>query len=114
MRVILLAALWAAVAALAPVTSSAAGGTLTVPAQVQAPTGGGPVLDASFSYPDPTPFCTAGVTFTWDGAQWLSQIPIRSGGACVAQAPDAAAPAGKAGAGQHTVCGVVGASFRDC
>src|SRR5205814_1034673 len=68
----------------------------------------------AFSYPDPSPFCTTGVTFTWDGQQWLAQLPIRTAAACVASAPGAAAPPGRAGAGQHTVCGVAGARFRDC
>src|SRR5438034_5797688 len=114
MRVVRLAALAAAFTALAPAAGWAAGGTLTVPAQVAAQPGAAPVLDATFSYPDPSPICTTGVTFTWDGDEWLSQLPVSTGAACVASAPGAAAPGDRSGAGLHTVCGTAGPGFRDC
>jgi hypothetical protein len=114
MRVVLSAALAAVSMAVVPGVAGAAGGTLTVPPRVQASPGGGAAVDAAFSYPDPSPICTAGVTFTWDGLDWLAQVPVRSGALCVASAPGAAAPAGRAAAGAHTVCGVAGRQFSDC
>src|SRR6266566_3619999 len=110
MRVVLGVALAAVIVLRAPVPASAAGGTLTVPASIQAPA----AVDASFSYPEPSPICTAGVTFTWDGAGWLAELPLRTGATCVAKAVGASPPAGRDGAGPHTVCGSAGPRFSDC
>ncbi len=110
MRVVLGVALAAVIVLRAPVPASAAGGTLTVPASIQAPA----AVDASFSYPEPSPICTAGVTFTWDGAGWLAELPLRTGATCVAKAVGASPPAGHDGAGLHTVCGSAGPRFSDC
>jgi hypothetical protein len=111
MRVVLGAAVAAGFTLLwASAPASGAGGTLTVPARIQLPAG----VDASFAYPEPGPICTTGVTFTWDGASWVTELPLRSGADCVARAAGAPPPAGRAGAGPHTVCGAAGARFSDC
>src|SRR6266699_1207296 len=94
----------------APAPAAAAVGTLTVPARIQPPA----TLDASFSYPEPSPICATGVSFTWDGAGWVAELPLRAGAACVATAAKAVPPAGRDGAGPHTVCGSAGPRFSDC
>lgn len=90
------------------------GATLTVPAQVQASATAAAVLQPSFSYPEPTPFCTVGVDFTWDGGEWLSEFPAKNGSLCVAGGVNASAPADHGGAGSHQVCAMAGPRFRDC
>jgi hypothetical protein len=105
----------ACLGALAPAaTSAASGATLTVPSQVQAGPGASPVVGPSFSYPEATPFCTVGVVFTWDGANWLSELPTKNGSLCVAAGVSAPAPSGHGAAGAHQVCGSAGAQLRDC
>jgi hypothetical protein len=106
------------VACLVSLTPAAAwadnGATLTVPAQVQASATTAAVLQPSFSYPEPTPFCTVGVDFTWDGSEWLSEFPTKNGSLCVAGGVNASAPAGQGGTGSHQVCAMAGPRYRDC
>jgi len=105
----------ACLASLTPAAASAANGaTLTVPAQVQASTTVAAVVQPSFSYPEPTPFCTVGVDFTWDGGTWLAEFPTKQGGLCVAGGVNASAPAGHNGAGSHQVCASAGPQYQDC
>lgn len=100
---------------LTPVVASADNGaTLVVPAQVQASTSAAAVVQPSFTYPEPTPFCTVGVDFTWDGATWLSEFPNKNGDLCVAGGVNASAPAGHSTAGAHQVCASAGPRFKDC
>jgi hypothetical protein len=94
--------------------SAANGATLTVPAQVQASATTAAVVQPSFSYPEPTPFCTVGVDFTWDGTTWLSEFPTKQSGLCVAGGVNASAPADHSGAGSHQVCASAGPQYRDC
>lgn len=102
--------------ALLPTAAAAAdpGATLTVPAQVQAAAGASPMVQASFTYPEATPFCTVGVDFTWDGGNWLSEFPNKNGPLCVATGINMAAPDGHSGAGAHEVCASAGPRFKDC
>jgi hypothetical protein len=105
----------ACLAGFAPALASAAtGGTLTVPAQVQASASAAAVVQPSFAYPEATPFCTVGVDFTWDGGPWISEFPTKNGGLCVAGGVNAPAPAGKSTAGSHQICASAGVQFRDC
>lgn len=100
---------------LAPAEASAdAGATLTVPAQVQTNSSTAAVVQPSFTYPEPTPFCTVGVDFTWDGGAWLSEFPTKNGALCLAGGVNASAPDGHTGAGAHQVCGSAGPRYRDC
>jgi hypothetical protein len=100
---------------LAPAAASADNGaTLTVPAQVQATASTAPVVQPSFTYPEPTPFCTVGVDFTWDGGPWLAEFPTKNGALCVAGGVNASAPAGHGTAGAHQVCASAGPRYRDC
>jgi hypothetical protein len=105
----------ACLACLTPAAASAANGaTLTIPAQVQASATTAAVVQPSFTYPEPTPFCTVGVDFTWDGDSWLSEFPTKQGSLCVAGGVNASAPAGHGGAGSHQVCASAGPQYRDC
>jgi hypothetical protein len=105
----------ACLASLTPAAASAANGaTLTVPPQVQASATTAAVVQPSFSYPEPTPFCTVGVDFTWDGDSWLSEFPTKQAGLCVAGGVNASAPAGHSGAGSHQVCASAGPQYSDC
>jgi hypothetical protein len=105
----------ACLASLTPAAASAANGaTLTVPAQVQASASAAAVVQPSFSFPEPTPFCTVGVDFTWDGGTWLSEFPTKQGNLCVAGGVNASAPAGHSGAGSHQVCASAGPQYQDC
>jgi hypothetical protein len=114
-RGLILAVSIAGLTGLTPTLATAdAGATLTVPGQVQASASATAVVQPSFSYPEATPFCTVGVDFTWDGAAWLSEFPIKNGGLCVAGGVNASAPAGHEGAGTHQVCGSAGPRYRDC
>jgi hypothetical protein len=100
---------------LTPIVAAADNGaTLTVPAQVQASTSTAPVVQPSFTYPEPTPFCTVGVDFTWDGGSWLSEFPTKNGALCVAGGVNASAPAGRGTAGSHQLCASAGPRYRDC
>jgi hypothetical protein len=102
-------------AGLTPALASADNGaTLTVPAQVQASASAAPVVQPSFTYPEPTPFCTVGVDFTWDGGAWLSEFPTKNGALCTAGGVNASAPAGHGTAGSHQVCASAGPRYRDC
>jgi hypothetical protein len=99
---------------LAVAASADAGASLTVPAQVQAASGSDLQVQPSFSFPESTPFCTVGVDFTWDGANWLSEFPNKNGELCVAGGVKSAPPEGKAGAGAHQICGSAGPRFKEC
>ncbi|TMC11917.1 MAG: hypothetical protein E6J41_04495 [Chloroflexi bacterium] len=70
--------------------------------------------DNGATSPEPTPFCTVGVDFTWDGATWLSEFPNKNGDLCVAGGVNASAPAGHSTAGAHQVCASAGPRFKDC
>lgn len=114
-RGLVLAISTACLASLTPTLASAANGaTLTVPAQVQASTSTAAVVQPSFTFPEPTPFCTVGVDFTWDGGAWLSEFPTKQGALCVAGGVNASAPSGRSGAGSHEVCASAGPQYRDC
>jgi len=105
----------ACLAGLAPLAASADNGaTLTVPDQVQASATTAAVVQPSFTFPEPTPFCTVGVDFTWDGGAWLSEFPTKNGALCVAGGVNASVPAGHGGAGSHQVCASAGPRYRDC
>jgi hypothetical protein len=114
-RGLVLAVSTACLASLTPAVASAANGaTLTVPAQVQASATAAAVVQPSFTYPEPTPFCTVGVDFTWDGGAWLSEFPTKQGNLCVAGGVNASAPAGHSSAGSHQVCASAGPQYTDC
>jgi hypothetical protein len=105
----------ACLAGLTPLAASADNGaTLTVPDQVQASATRAAVVQPSFTFPEPTPFCTVGVDFTWDGGTWLSEFPTKNGALCVAGGVNASVPAGHGGAGSHQVCASAGPRYRDC
>ena len=96
------------------VASADNGATLTVPAQVQTSANTAPVVQPSFSYPEPTPFCTVGVDFTWDSSAWLSEFPTKNGSLCVAGGINASAPAEHGSPGSHRVCASAGPRYTDC
>jgi len=96
------------------VASADNGATLTVPAQVQTSANTAPVVQPSFSYPEPTPFCTVGVDFTWDSSAWLSEFPTKNGSLCVAGGINASAPAEHGSPGSHQVCASAGPRYTDC
>jgi hypothetical protein len=97
----------------APLPVAAAGGSLTVPAQVQVAPGARVTVQVTFSYTEVAPFCTNGVAFTWDGVSWLSELPSMTGSRCVATGAGLP-PTGHDGAGAHTICGTVGSTVSDC